>query len=155
MKEASSLAMEVGDWRSATILSAICDKVRAFGDEKSRYGLMNGCHGKRESLVTLEILKRRFKSLIPPPLLDESVISSEEDDKWMEFDPDSLYSELSDLFLVAVMTGSDLTSWAAKFTLGHLKDLCQKLSFLVDPDTYLPAPPLYLPQPTVDETIGE
>nr|CAB3261057.1 uncharacterized protein LOC100176591 [Phallusia mammillata] len=155
IQEASRLAMGVGDWRCATVLSAISDKVRALTEGNQRHVAINGYQGNgKDHPCVLSILQDRFKSLITCEILQESTSTWEDVENVSKFDPEALYPELVDLFLVAVMTGSDLASWAAKFTLGHLKDQCRRLSFLVDPDTYLPAPPLYLPQPTPDEHVG-
>ena len=151
LQKASRFSDDVGSWKAALCIAAVIEKVRAFKQEE----------GFSHSPV-FELLKARFKTLVPSWTLqvDTEVNSDDDDDSFIDDDelseqlfdyqPDNSAALFVDLFVAGVMTGYDVAVWGASELLAQLKKTCKKLSLLEDDSVYLPSPPLYLPQPSPD-----
>ncbi|KAJ7399498.1 hypothetical protein BTVI_114420 [Pitangus sulphuratus] len=73
-----------------------------------------------------------------------------------EEDADVLYSSIQELLKAAVMADADILSETFQLLMDSTKDLSRKLYGLVPVGLYLPAPPLYCPQPaSLSEEDGE
>ena len=140
LKEASELSSEVGSWKTAISVGAVLGKVRALKDDKE--------------VACMELLfKNRFCDLIPFSLHhcgDENVCNHQKNEFLFQWQPESSAVHFIDIFVAGVMIGCDIAMWGAAQMLILLKDYCHCLSFLEPDDLYLPAPPLFLPQPTPD-----
>ena len=135
-------------------MAAIADKVRAFSDPSPSSYPLTGRLKKLGDINVQEILQDRFMAVLPGALagVDERF---GKDSALHEFGPESLFLDFTDLFLIGVMTGCDFSSWSVKFVLSRLKENLRNMSFLVNDKIYIPAPPLYLPQPFPDGNDGE
>ena len=147
LQEASRFADAVGSWKAAVGIGAVIEKVRAFSSSNS------------VSPVN-DLLKARFRSLLPPWLRlgvqehkKEMVKDEEIDQDLFDYIPESFAAHLVDLFTAGVMTGYDIGLWGAKELLLSLKMMCRDLLLIEDEGLYLPAPPLYLPQPTPSDEL--
>ncbi|CAK8685966.1 unnamed protein product [Clavelina lepadiformis] len=160
MYEASHLANQLGAWRVALAICAVAEKTHPFVKQ-----IHNREHvwGKKKT-TGFDILKARFKDLMPQFLADTKagLVSENHNaavevlpfDKLCDFNPEMLLSSFSDLLTASVMSGYDMTTWICSHMVGLIKDLCRNLRLLIDQDVYLPAPPLYLPQPAPDFEKG-
>ncbi|KAI8504702.1 hypothetical protein Bbelb_178200, partial [Branchiostoma belcheri] len=69
----------------------------------------------------------------------------------LNFDEDSntdqVCRSLQDLFTAATVAGAEAVPWLLERVVGQMQAVCSRLSTEVPAGLYLPAPPLYLPQP--------
>ena len=71
-----------------------------------------------------------------------------------ETDTSQLSRSLSDVLLAATVSNIDLTPWLLEGLVGQMKELAKQVAPLVPDGLYLPAPPVYCPQPTPNKQVG-
>ena len=70
-------------------------------------------------------------------------------------DFDQLSSTLSDLLLAATICKVDIVPWLLDQLSSRLRTLAKSFEPVVPEGLYLPAPPVYCPQPAMDTEVGK
>ncbi len=70
-----------------------------------------------------------------------------------ETDTSQLRRSLADVLLAATMSHIELIPWLLEGLVGQMKDLVSQASPLVPEGLYLPAPPVYCPQPALSHQV--
>ncbi|XP_039608785.1 ciliogenesis and planar polarity effector 1-like [Polypterus senegalus] len=117
-------------------------------------------------LQPTQIFKNKLQSLIGQKSNPEGLITAGADprsgdvksckrftDSIEEEDADSLFNSIQEILKAAVMAESDVLSETFIVVLQTAKELSTKLTAIVPHGLYLPAPPLYCPQPALDVKI--
>ncbi|XP_074641416.1 uncharacterized protein LOC141899158 [Tubulanus polymorphus] len=164
LPEAAWFANKVGDWKSAFILSVACQ-------EKQKSAVQQ--YGKRlkslllpEDLTPISILQSKLERLQYSQTItgqqpnnenklgarflrrSASVGSLQMDD---ESNIEQLTKSIADILNAATISCADITPWLLNGLVDQLKALVQDLTTFVPQGYYLPAPPLFCPQPTTNE----
>ena len=67
----------------------------------------------------------------------------------------NIVSSLQSMFKASLIAGLDLVPVMIKYLMQMLREKISNLEWMVVQDFYLPAPPLYCPQPTRNEEVCE
>ncbi|XP_013396199.1 protein JBTS17 isoform X2 [Lingula anatina] len=161
LAEAVWFASKMGDWKTAFVLSVACSIFRKIKpDVNVRAGLILGLP---VDLKPMSIMKAMFRKLLRPvrEACDKRGENSEEpaslqktpsvaslqiDD---ETNLDQLTRTMNDLLMAGALAKVDITPWLLGCLLDRLKVAVASFPTLVPQGVYLPAPPLYCPQPAV------
>ncbi|XP_026721713.1 ciliogenesis and planar polarity effector 1 isoform X1 [Athene cunicularia] len=147
--EAVWLTHRLGDWKLSVSIGVAYQLYCQNSDEFSR--LKNTeCHLPL-SLSPLQTFQEKLQSLLGQPVTSETsgcVTYKQFTDPIEEEDANVLYSSIQELLKAAVMADADILSETIQLLMNSAKDLSRKLHGLVPDGLYLPAPPLYCPQPS-------
>ncbi|XP_010017134.1 PREDICTED: uncharacterized protein C5orf42 homolog, partial [Nestor notabilis] len=146
--EAVWLTHRLGDWKLSVSVGVAYQLYCQNSDEFSR--LKNAeCHLPL-SLSPMQTFQEKLQSLLGQPVTSETsgcIKYKRFTDPLEEEDADVLYSSIQELLKAAVMADTDILSETFQLLMDSAKDLSRKLYGLVPDGLYLPAPPLYCPQP--------
>ncbi|XP_071437827.1 ciliogenesis and planar polarity effector 1-like isoform X3 [Pithys albifrons albifrons] len=147
--EAVWLAHTLGDWKLSVSIGLAYQLYCQNSDEFLR--LKNTEHHLPLSLSPMQTFQEKLQSLLGQPVTSETselLKYKKFTDPIEEEDADVLYSSIQELLKAAVMADADILSETFQLLMDSAKDLSRKLYGLVPAGLYLPAPPLYCPQPT-------
>ncbi|KAG6940867.1 hypothetical protein G0U57_011347 [Chelydra serpentina] len=148
--EAAWLAHKLGDWKMSV----------SIGVAYNLYCQSDGDFLKSEkmdlhlplNLTPTQIFQEKLQSFLGQPVSFET--SDEGSTKYKQFtdpieeeDANVLFGSVQEILKAAVMADADILSETFQLLIDSAKDLSRKLSGLVPDGLYLPAPPLYCPQP--------
>ncbi|XP_074021935.1 ciliogenesis and planar polarity effector 1 [Numenius arquata] len=146
--EAVWLTRRLGDWKLSVSIGVAYQLYCQNSDEFSR--LKNAERPLPLSLSPMQTFQEKLQSLLGQPVTSEtsgSIKYKQFTDPIEEEDANILYSSIQELLKAAVMADADILSETFQLLMDSAKDLCRKLYGLVPDGLYLPAPPLYCPQP--------
>uniref|UniRef100_A0A8C3E2N6 Ciliosis and planar polarity effector complex subunit 1 n=1 Tax=Corvus moneduloides TaxID=1196302 RepID=A0A8C3E2N6_CORMO len=138
--EAVWLAHTLGDWKLSVSIG-LAYKLYSFN--------RSSCHLPL-SLLPMQTFQEKLQSLLGQPVTSEPsghIKYKKFTDPIEEEDADVLYNKIQELLKAAVMADVDILSETFQLLMDSAKDLCRKFYGLVPVGLYLPAPPLYCPQP--------
>ncbi|NWS55182.1 CPLN1 protein, partial [Chunga burmeisteri] len=146
--EAVWLTHRLGNWKLSVSIGVAYQLYCQNSDEFSR--LKNTeCHLPL-SLSPMQTFQEKLQSLLGQPVTSETsgcVKYKQFTDPIEEEDANVLYNSVQELLKAAVMADADILSETFQLLMDSAKDLSRKLYGLVPDGLYLPAPPLYCPQP--------
>nr|XP_009942042.1 PREDICTED: uncharacterized protein C5orf42 homolog [Opisthocomus hoazin] len=146
--EAVWLTHRLGDWKLSVSIGVAYQLYCQNSDEFSR--LKNTeCHLPL-SLSPMQTFQEKLQSLLGQPVTSETsgwIKYKQFTDPIEEEDANVLYNSVQELLKAAVMADADIVSETFQLLMDSAKDLGRKLYGLVPEGLYLPAPPLYCPQP--------
>ncbi|XP_066289689.1 ciliogenesis and planar polarity effector 1-like [Branchiostoma lanceolatum] len=158
--EAVWLASQLGDWKGAFMLAvSYLDYLKTIPATAK----LNKSLQLPDSLQPLALLQGRLMSFLSnslggadtnsnAPLEGTShALKRTASTGSLNFDEDSSTDQvcrsLQDLFTVATVAGAEAVPWLLERVVRQMQAVCSRLSTEVPAGLYLPAPPLYLPQP--------
>ncbi|XP_065511536.1 ciliogenesis and planar polarity effector 1 isoform X5 [Caloenas nicobarica] len=145
--EAVWLTRRLGDWKLSVSIG-VAYQLYCQNSEFSR--LKNReCHLPL-SLSPMQTFQEKLQALLGQPVTPETsgcIKYKQFTDPIEEEDANALYSSIQELLKAAVMADADILSDTFQLLMDSAKDLSRKLYGLVPDRLYLPAPPLYCPQP--------
>ncbi|XP_038257790.1 ciliogenesis and planar polarity effector 1 isoform X4 [Dermochelys coriacea] len=148
--EAVWLAHRLGDWKMSVSIGVAynlyCQSGGDFlGSEKLELHLPL-------NLTPTQIFQEKLQYFLGQPVSFET--SNEGSTKYKQFtdpieeeDANVLFGSVQEILKAAVMADADILSETFQLLIDSAKDLSRKLCGLVPDGLYLPAPPLYCPQP--------
>ncbi|XP_054041312.1 ciliogenesis and planar polarity effector 1 isoform X1 [Rissa tridactyla] len=145
--EAVWLTHRLGDWKLSVSIG-VAYQLYCRNSEFSR--LKNTEHYLPLSLSPMQTFQEKLQSLLGQPVTSETsgcIKYKQFTDPIEEEDANVLYSSIQELLKAAVMADADILSETFQLLMDSAKDLSRKLYGLVPDGLYLPAPPLYCPQP--------
>ncbi|XP_069819652.1 ciliogenesis and planar polarity effector 1 [Dendropsophus ebraccatus] len=147
--EAAWLADKLGDWKMSVSMSVAYNLHRSGTAEerKGEFPAMPLC------LSPAHIFQERLQSFLGhPPATDATDGVHTQPKKFTdpieEEDADLLFSSVQEMLKAAVMADAEILTDTLHRLMESAKELGGKFSGLVPDRLYLPAPPLYCPQPT-------
>uniref|UniRef100_A0A669Q2S1 Ciliogenesis and planar polarity effector 1 n=1 Tax=Phasianus colchicus TaxID=9054 RepID=A0A669Q2S1_PHACC len=150
LPEAVWLTHRLGDWKLSVSIGVAYTLYHQSSDEFTRVKITE--HHLPLSLSPMQIFQEKLQSLLGQPATSEA--TTEEHIKYKQFtdpieeeDADVLYSSVQELLKAAVMADADILSETFQLLIDSVKDLSRKFCGLIPDGLYLPAPPLYCPQP--------
>ncbi|XP_009953163.1 PREDICTED: uncharacterized protein C5orf42 homolog, partial [Leptosomus discolor] len=146
--EAVWLTHRLGDWKLSVSIGVAYQLYCQNSDEFSR--LKNTERHLPLSLSPMQTFQEKLQSLLGQPVTSETsgcVKYKQFTDPIEEEDGNVLHSSIQELLKAAVMADADILSETFQLLMDSAKDLSRKLYGLVPDGLYLPAPPLYCPQP--------
>ncbi|XP_069736244.1 ciliogenesis and planar polarity effector 1 [Phaenicophaeus curvirostris] len=146
--EAVWLTHRLGDWKLSVSIGVAYQLYCQDSDELSRLKTRECCLPL--SLSPMQTFQEKLQSLLGQPVTAETsgcIKYKQFTDPIEEEDANVLYSSIQELLKAAVMAGADILSETFQLLMDSAKDLSRKLHGLVPDGLYLPAPPLYCPQP--------
>ncbi|NXV40160.1 CPLN1 protein, partial [Uria aalge] len=146
--EAVWLTHRLGDWKLSVSIGVAYQLYCQNSDEFSR--LKNTEHHLPLSLSPMQTFQEKLQSLLGQPVTSETsgcIKYKQFTDPIEEEDANVLYSSIQELLKAAVMADADILSETFQLLMDSAKDLSRKLYGLVPDGLYIPAPPLYCPQP--------
>ncbi|XP_072373634.1 ciliogenesis and planar polarity effector 1-like [Scyliorhinus torazame] len=164
--EAVWLASSLGDWKSAVVLG-LAHNVGSGSVPESVRGHRPSLH-LPEHLQPSQFLQDKLQALLGCPLntaisLENLTVNSiptpdnhsRQLAGCVEEDGEVLFGSLQEILKAAVMVDADVITETFELLMQTAKDYGSSLPGLVPDGLYLPAPPLYCPQPAIDsESIG-
>ncbi|NWX82498.1 CPLN1 protein, partial [Nothoprocta pentlandii] len=148
--EAVWLTHRLGDWKVSASIGVAYNLYCKNADQPSRLKKLE--YHLPLSLSPTQTFQEKLQSLLGQPVTSE--MANEEDINYKQFtdpieeeDANVLYSSVQELLKAAVMSEADILSETFQLLMDSGKDLGRKLCGLVPEGLYLPAPPLYCPQP--------
>ncbi|XP_050184746.1 ciliogenesis and planar polarity effector 1 isoform X1 [Myiozetetes cayanensis] len=155
--EAVWLANTLGDWKLSVSIGLAYQLYCQNSEGFSR--LKNIEHHLPLDLSPMQTFQEKLQSFLGQPVTSETsghIKYKKFTDPIEEEDADVLYSSIQELLKAAVMADADILSETFQLLMDSAKDLSRKLYGLVPAGLYLPAPPLYCPQPaSLSEEDGE
>ncbi|RXN00008.1 hypothetical protein EOD39_10435 [Acipenser ruthenus] len=155
--EAAWLAHRLGDWKMAVSLSLAYNlycqsNLNLSGLKWRELHLPSDLHPTQIFQDKLQSLLGRQADPEEPDKSPNTVPKNYKQftDSIEEEDADLLFSSVQEILKAAVMADADILSETFDLLMQTAKDLTAKLSGLVPDGLYLPAPPLYCPQPALD-----
>ncbi|NXJ15090.1 CPLN1 protein, partial [Odontophorus gujanensis] len=146
--EAVWLTHRLGDWKLSVSIG-VAYTLYCQNSEFARLKIME--HHLPLNLSPMQTFQEKLQSLLGQPDTSET---TEECVKYKKFtdpieeeDADVLYSSVHELLKAAVMADADILSETFQLLIDSAKDLSRKFYGLIPDGLYLPAPPLYCPQP--------
>ncbi|XP_034629030.1 ciliogenesis and planar polarity effector 1 isoform X2 [Trachemys scripta elegans] len=147
--EAVWLAHKLGDWKMSVSIGVAynlyCQSGGDLRSEKTELHLPL-------NLTPTQIFQEKLQSFLGQPVSFET--SNEGRTKYKQFtdpieeeDANVLFGSVQEILKAAVMADADILSETFQLLIDSAKDLTRKLCGLVPDGLYLPAPPLYCPQP--------
>ncbi|XP_014803078.1 PREDICTED: uncharacterized protein C5orf42 homolog isoform X2 [Calidris pugnax] len=146
--EAVWLTRRLGDWKLSVSIGVAYQLYCQNSDEFSR--LKKTERPLPLSLSPMQTFQEKLQALLGQPVTSETsgtIKYKQFTDPIEEEDASVLYSSIQELLKAAVMADADILSETFQLLMDSAKDLCRKLYGLVPDGLYLPAPPLYCPQP--------
>ncbi|XP_065517863.1 ciliogenesis and planar polarity effector 1 isoform X2 [Lathamus discolor] len=146
--EAVWLTHRLGDWKLSVSIGVAYQLYCQNSDEFSRLKTRE-CHLPL-SLSPMQTFQEKLQSLLGQPVTSETSGCLKYErftDPLEEEDADVLYSSIQELLKAAAMADTDILSETFQLLMDSAKELSRKLYGLVPDGLYLPAPPLYCPQP--------
>ncbi|NXN06615.1 CPLN1 protein, partial [Indicator maculatus] len=146
--EAVWLTHRLGNWKLSVSIGVAYQLYCQNFDELSR--LKNTERHLPLSLSPIQTFQEKLKSLLGQPVNSETsgcIKHKQFTDPIEEEDANVLYSSIQELLRAAVMADIDILSETFQLLMDSAKDLSRKFYGLVPDGLYLPAPPLYCPQP--------
>uniref|UniRef100_A0A8C3LG50 Ciliogenesis and planar polarity effector 1 n=1 Tax=Chrysolophus pictus TaxID=9089 RepID=A0A8C3LG50_CHRPC len=150
LPEAVWLTHRLGDWKLSVSIGVAYALYHQSSDEFTRLKITE--HHLPLSLSPMQTFQEKLQSLLGQPATSET--TTEEHIKYKQFtdpieeeDADVLYSSVQELLKAAVMADADILSGTFQLLMDSVKDLSRKFCGLIPDGLYLPAPPLYCPQP--------
>ncbi|XP_030323883.1 ciliogenesis and planar polarity effector 1 [Calypte anna] len=154
--EAVWLTNTLGDWKLSVSLGVAyklyCQKSEDFSRLKTKE-----CHLPL-SLSPVQTFQEKLRFLLGQPVTSETsgcIKYKQFTDPIEEEDANVLYSSIQELLKAAVMADADILSEMFQLLMDSAKDFSRKLYGLVPDGLYLPAPPLYCPQPASLSEVSE
>ncbi|CAI5787672.1 Hypothetical predicted protein [Podarcis lilfordi] len=149
--EAVWLAHKLGDWKMAVSVGVAyqlyCQSSSGFPTSQK----VEFCMPLH--LTPTQIFQEKLQSFLGKPINSET--SNEGDPKCKQFtdpieeeDVNVIFSSIEEILKAAVMAETDILSGTFQLLVDSAKDLSRKFCGLVPDGLYLPAPPLYCPQPS-------
>uniref|UniRef100_A0A8D0RE09 Ciliogenesis and planar polarity effector 1 n=1 Tax=Sus scrofa TaxID=9823 RepID=A0A8D0RE09_PIG len=150
--EAAWLAHKLGDWKTSVSIGVafqlFCKHHSNFTRSKKK-GLTLPLN-----VTPAHIFQEKLQCFLGQPASLEA--KNEMGSKYKQFtdpieeeDADLLFGSVQEVLKAAVMTDADILSETFQLLLNSAKDFSKRLWGLVPVGLYLPAPPLYCPQPAV------
>ncbi|KAM3940810.1 ciliogenesis and planar polarity effector 1 isoform 2-T2 [Leptodactylus fuscus] len=148
ISEAAWLANKLGDWKMSVSMSVAYNLQRS----SSRHA-EDGEKGEFPVLSPAHVFQEKLQSFLGHPPNSEAVDTGHTEPKQFtdpieEEDADVLFSSVQEMLKAAVMADAEILTETLHQLTEAAKELGRKLSGLVPERLYLPAPPLYCPQPT-------
>ncbi|XP_021376995.1 uncharacterized protein LOC110465482 isoform X2 [Mizuhopecten yessoensis] len=156
--EAVWFAYKMGDWKAAFLLSVACTSHQIVAPrlyKKKKRPLM-----LPDELSPTAILRGKLEALIH---LDKrkagATVKREEKRDFIPIDNETNLVQLSrtveDILTAGIISNVEIVPWLLSSLVDRLKHVVSNFSPLVPKDFYLPAPPVYCPQPTeADKETG-
>ncbi|KAG8131162.1 hypothetical protein E2320_017971, partial [Naja naja] len=152
--EAVWLAQKLGDWKMAVSIGVAYQLYCQSNKSLSRSGkveLFLPLH-----LTPTNIFQEKLQSFLGQPVNNETTNQGnlrykKLTDPIEEEDASALFNSVEQILKAAVMADADILSETFQVLMGFAKDQSRKFCGLVPDGLYLPAPPLYCPQPTFEE----
>ncbi|NXD09083.1 CPLN1 protein, partial [Nothocercus nigrocapillus] len=148
--EAVWLTHRLGDWKVSASIGVAYNLYCQNSDQPSRLKKME--YHLPLSLSPTQTFQEKLQSLLGRPIASET--ANEGGTNYKQFtdpieeeDANILYSSMQELLKAAVMSDADILSETFPLLMDSGKDVGRKLCGLVPEGLYLPAPPLYCPQP--------
>ncbi|XP_043932268.1 ciliogenesis and planar polarity effector 1 [Protopterus annectens] len=150
LPEAAWLAYRLGDWKTAVSLGLAYNLFFKSHSIFSRLKFRE-LHLSEEQQPA-QIFQAKLQSLLGGPVksevTDAKIHSCKQfTDAIEEEDADLLFSSVQEILKAAVMADADILSETFQLLCKSAKDHCARFCGLVPMKLYLPAPPLYCPQP--------
>ncbi|KAM9587782.1 ciliogenesis and planar polarity effector 1 isoform 3-T4 [Morphnus guianensis] len=148
--EAVWLTRRLGDWKLSVSIGVAYQLYCQNSDEFSSFRLKNTERHLPLSLSPMQTFQEKLQSLLGQPATSETSVCmkyKQFTDPIEEEDANVLCSSVQELLKAAVMADADILSETFQLLMDSGKDLGRKLYGLVPDGLYLPAPPLYCPQP--------
>ncbi|XP_044287142.1 ciliogenesis and planar polarity effector 1 isoform X3 [Varanus komodoensis] len=149
--EAVWLAHKLGDWKVAVSVGLTYNLYCQSNDSFPRSGKVELCLPLH--LTPTQIFQEKLQFFLGRPVNSET--SNERDPKFKQFtdpleeeDVNVLFNSVEEILKAAAMAEADILSETFQLLVDIAKDLSRKFYGLVPDGLYLPAPPLYCPQPT-------
>ncbi|NXI96053.1 CPLN1 protein, partial [Psophia crepitans] len=146
--EAVWLTHRLGNWKLSVSIGVAYQLYCQNSDEFAR--LKNTVCHLPLSLSPMQTFQEKLQSLLGQPVTSETsgcTKYKQFTDPIEEEDANVLFSSIQELLKAAVMVDADILSETFQLLMDSAKDLSRKLYGLVPHGLYLPAPPLYCPQP--------
>ncbi|XP_058026096.1 ciliogenesis and planar polarity effector 1 isoform X4 [Ahaetulla prasina] len=152
--EAVWLAQKLGDWKMAVSIGVAYQLYSQSNKSLARSGkleLFLPLH-----LTPTNIFQEKLQSFLGQPVNSETanqgILNYKQlTDPIEEEDANALFSSVEQILKAAVMAEADILSETFQVLMDFAKDHSRKFCGLVPNGLYLPAPPLYCPQPTFEE----
>ncbi|KAG8599031.1 hypothetical protein GDO81_002855 [Engystomops pustulosus] len=149
ISEASWLANKLGDWKMSVAMAVAYNLHRSnvAEEQKDEFPAMPLC------LSPAHIFQEKLQSFLGHPPNSEATSTGNAEPKQFtdpieEEDADILFTSVQEMLKAAVMADAEILTETLHQLIDSAKELGTKLSGLVPERLYLPAPPLYCPQPT-------
>ncbi|CAH6787350.1 Cplane1 [Phodopus roborovskii] len=150
--EAVWLAHKLGDWKTSISIGVafqvFCKHDRNFVRSKKK-GM-----DLPLNMIPAQIFQEKLQCFLGQPVSLEA--KNEKGSKYKQFtdpieeeDANLLFGSVQEVLKASVMADADIVSETLQLLMNSAKDFSKKLWGLVPVDLYLPAPPLYCPQPAV------
>ncbi|XP_018121837.1 ciliogenesis and planar polarity effector 1 isoform X2 [Xenopus laevis] len=146
--EAVWLANKLGDWKMSVSMGVAYNLyIESIPDESERKEL-----SLPPTLTPAHIFQEKLQAFLgrPPSLTaapKDGNISKEFTDPIEEEDADLLFSSVQEMLKAAIMADAEILTETLHQLMDSAKELSRRLADLVPDKLYLPAPPLYCPQP--------
>ncbi|XP_060236476.1 ciliogenesis and planar polarity effector 1 isoform X1 [Meriones unguiculatus] len=150
--EAVWLAHKLGDWKTSVSIGVA---FQVFSKDNHSF-----VRSKKKdmdlplNMVPAQIFQEKLQCFLGQPVSLEA--KNEKDSKYKQFtdpieeeDANLLFGSVQEVLKASVMADADIVSETLQLLMESAKDFSKKLWGLVPVDLYLPAPPLYCPQPAV------
>ncbi|KAJ6656118.1 hypothetical protein lerEdw1_004169 [Lerista edwardsae] len=146
--EAALLLHKLGDWKMAVSIGVVyllyCQNHDSFLWSQKEELLFH--------LSPTQIFQEKLQSILGHPVKNETSNGGDPRCKQLtdpieEEDASVLFSSVEEILKAAVMAEADILSEPFQLLMDSAKELSRKLCGLVPDGLYLPAPPLYCPQP--------
>ncbi|XP_018418827.1 PREDICTED: uncharacterized protein C5orf42-like, partial [Nanorana parkeri] len=147
--EAAWLANKLGDWKmSVSMAVAYNQHLKSIPDESKE-----NLPSMPLYLSLAHIFQEKLQSYLgQPPHLDglekKNIETKQFTDPIEEEDADVLFNSVQEMLKAAVMADAEILTETLRQLMESAKELARKLPGLVPERLYLPAPPLYCPQPS-------
>ncbi|XP_051006896.1 ciliogenesis and planar polarity effector 1 [Acomys russatus] len=150
--EAVWLAHKLGDWKTSVSIG-VAFQVFCKHDRNSVRFKKKGMHLPL-NMVPAQIFQEKLQCFLGQPVSletknEKGSIYKQFTDPIEEEDASLLFGSVQEVLKAAVMADADIVSVTLQLLMDSAKVLSKKLWGLVPIDLYLPAPPLYCPQPAV------
>ncbi|XP_015275639.1 PREDICTED: uncharacterized protein C5orf42 homolog [Gekko japonicus] len=150
LPEAVWLAHKLGDWKMSVSIGVAFNQYCRSDNGFSRSQKVELCLPLY--LTPTQIFQERLQSFMGQPASVET--SNDGELKYKQFtdpieeeDANVLFKSVEEILKAAVMADADILSEIFQLLMDCAKDLSRKFCSLVPEGLYLPAPPLYCPQP--------
>ncbi|XP_031215678.1 ciliogenesis and planar polarity effector 1 isoform X2 [Mastomys coucha] len=150
--EAVWMAHKLGDWKTSVSIGVAC---QVFCKQDC-----NSVRSKKKgmdlplNMIPAQIFQEKLQCFLGQPV--SLAAKNEKGSKYKQFtdpieeeDANLLFGSVQEVLKASVMADADIVSETLQLLMDSAKDFSKKLWGLVPVDLYLPAPPLYCPQPAV------
>ncbi|GAB1299232.1 Ciliogenesis and planar polarity effector 1 [Apodemus speciosus] len=151
--EAVWMAHKLGDWKTSVSIG-VAFQVFCKHDCNSVRSKKKGMNLPL-NMIPAQIFQEKLQSFLGQPVCLPA--KNEKGSKYKQFtenpieeeDANLLFGSVQEVLKASVMAEADIVSETLQLLMDSAKDFSKKLWGLVPVDLYLPAPPLYCPQPAV------